>query len=146
MRYAGQEHTITVNVPSDDGRLATDEHGLRDLFTREYGRTFAHTMEEEVEIVSLRATLRTPLPRRGGQRVAAASDGRGGEGSARAWSFTRAAELDFRILQRDALVEGDLVAGPAILLEETATTYVDADFAARVDRSGSLFVHDLREG
>jgi N-methylhydantoinase A len=146
MRYAGQEHTITVQVSSAHGRVAMDEDDLRELFTREYGRTFAHTMEEEVEIVSLRATLRTPLPRRGEQRITAATDGRGGVGSARAWSFARGADLDFRILQRDALGAGDRVEGPAILLEETATTYVDADFVGRVDRSGSLFVDDAEEG
>jgi N-methylhydantoinase A len=147
MRYVGQEHTITIQVPSENGRIAIGRDAIRDLFTREYERTFAHTMDEEVEIVSLRATLRTPLPRRAEQRVAGAGsrDGRGAA-SAPAYSFTRGGELEFRILDRDALREADRLEGPAIVLEETATTYLDAGFEAKVDRSGCLFVSDMQEG
>jgi N-methylhydantoinase A len=51
----------------------------------------------------------------------------------------------FRILQRDRLEPGTTVVGPTIILEETATTYLDAGFGATVDSTNSLFITDKRE-
>jgi N-methylhydantoinase A len=147
MRYVGQEHTITIPLRSDDdGRIVASLEEIRDAFTREYQKTFGHEMEEEVEIVSLRATLRTALPRRAAEHPQLAStDGRG-ESSATAYSFTKGDWLAFPVLQRAQLEPGAVVEGPAILLEETATTYVDAEFEALAHESGSLFLTDTREG
>ena len=41
---------------------------IRDAVHADYERTFGHAMDEAVEIVSLRATLRTPLPRRAAEQ------------------------------------------------------------------------------
>ena len=141
MRYVGQEHTITIPLRSENGLVVADVAEIREAFTREYEKTFGHQMEEEVEIVSLRATLRTPLPRRAGEHVAA-SDEAPLDAEAQAYSFTEERWLPFRILRRSQ-IEGTLT-GPAIVLEETATTYLDAGFEARVHDSGSLFVTDTR--
>ena len=111
---------------------------------QEYAKTFGHQMDEEVEIVSLRATLRTPLPRRASEhRLVTSADVRG-ESTGDAYSFTRNEWASFRILQRDGLEPGTTVVGPALILEETATTYLDADFEATVDGAGSLLIADTR--
>jgi N-methylhydantoinase A len=146
MRYLGQEHTITIPLASDNGLITASLAEMRDTFTREYRRTFGHEMDEAVEIVSLRATLRTPLPRRAAEHVTV-EESDGAEDSTReAYSFTRGGWTGFRILQRSRLEPGAVLEGPAILLEETATTYLDAEFEARVHESGSLFVTDRGEG
>jgi N-methylhydantoinase A len=146
MRYVGQEHTITIPLASDDdGRITASLGDIRAAFTHEYEKTFGHEMDEKVEIVSLRATLRTPLPRRASEHPQAASTDSRGESTADAYSFTEGEWTSFRILQRDRLELGSTVAGPAIILEETATTYLDADFVATVDESSSLFITDTRE-
>ena len=137
MRYSGQEHTLTIGVPAEEGRIAASAPEIRELFTHEYDRTFGHTMEEELEIVSVRATLRTPLPRRAEEYVAHSTEEAGG-GSLEAYSFTGREWLDFAIVERAALPAGAGVEGPAILLEETATTYLDTGYSALVDPSGSL--------
>jgi N-methylhydantoinase A len=140
MRYVGQEHTITIPLRSEDGRITASLEEIRDAFTQEYAKTFGHEMDEQVEIVSLRATLRTPLPRRAAEHMGATPpDGRGAA-SIEAYSFTKGEWTPFRILRRAAVDEP--VAGPAILLEETATTYLDAEFEARPHESGSLFITD----
>jgi len=136
MRYAGQEHTLTIGVPSEKGRITASAPEVRELFTREYDRTFGHTMDEALEVVSVRATLRTPLPRRAAEYRTAATDGAGGR--LEAYSFAQKDWIEFDIVQRGMLAPGETVAGPTIVLEETATTYLDQGFAAKVDASGSL--------
>ena len=93
-------------------------------------RRSAHEMDEEVEIVSVRATLRTPLPAaRGGARARPRSATAAGESTIDAYSFTRG-ELARRSRSSSAAqLEPDSVS-PArrSSLEETATTYLDAGF------------------
>jgi N-methylhydantoinase A len=142
MRYVGQEHTITIPLRYEGGRVVADVAEIRDAFTQEYEKTFGHQMDEEVEIVSLRATLRTPLPRRAGEHVASSPDEEPLDAVGEAYSFTEERWIPFRIVRRGQL-EGT-IAGPAIILEETATTYLDSGFEATVHDSGSLFIADTR--
>jgi N-methylhydantoinase A len=141
MRYVGQEHTLTVAADPADGADT-----IRDSFVRDYATTFGHTMQEEVEIVALRATVRTPLPRRAAEQPpgAGSRDGRPAR-ELEAFSFTRLARVPFRVLARAGLRAGDELVGPAIVLEDTATTYLDVGFAARVDPSGALLLTDEEE-
>jgi N-methylhydantoinase A len=140
MRYAGQEHTLTVAVGCNaDGGLAVRADDIHAIFTADYDRTFGHVMDEPTEIVAIRATVRTALQRRVAERAAAQPTHAGGEHEA--WSFTRQAMLPFRVVDR-AAIGADGVAGPAILLEETATTYLDADFIARPGDLGVIEITD----
>ena len=139
MRYKGQEHTLSINVPSANGRVAIDTEQVRDIFARNYDRTFGNTMEEPVEIVSIRATVRHALPRR--SEGAAAPNGSGGTHANReAYSFTEKKRMDFRILDRPSMQVGETLAGPAIINEPTATTYLDANWTCKVHESGCLFI------
>ena len=45
MRYSGQEHSLTVTVENDEGRIALDADRLQELFDQEYKRTFGIEME-----------------------------------------------------------------------------------------------------
>jgi N-methylhydantoinase A len=141
MRYAGQEHTLTVHVPGD-GRIDIGAGEIREHFAEDYDRTFGHTMDETVEVVSFRATLRTPLARRAAERLAASS-GNGSVGTVEAWSFSRGERLSFAIVHREAIDESG-IPGPAIVLEETATTFLDADFDARLGTGGVLHLTDTK--
>ena len=143
MRYAGQEHNLTVPMEAPDGAITATADAVLDAFTQEYERTFRNTMEEEAEIVSIRATLRLPLPRRASEYRAAASGGTGAA-EVEAYSFTEDRRQPFRIVARESLGVGDTVEGPAIVTEETATTYLDAGFEARLDASGCLFLKYLK--
>jgi N-methylhydantoinase A/oxoprolinase/acetone carboxylase beta subunit len=50
----------------------------------------------------------------------------------------------FALVERDALRPGDTLAGPAIVTEATATTYLDAGFVAEVHAGGSLVAQRQR--
>ena len=144
MRYVGQEYSLTVALDSDDGRIVLAPERVRDAFVAEYARTFASTMDDAVEIVAARATLRTRLPALE-PRHAFEADGESREERLPAYSFSRDAILDFRLVDRDRLAVDELLVGPAIITEATATTYLDAGYRARVHPSGALFV-EVTEG
>jgi N-methylhydantoinase A len=142
MRYVGQEHTLTIAAPGDGG-ISADAEAIRTAFSADYDRTFGHVIDEEIEIVSLRATIRTELPRRAAEQPPDA-DASGAGGTIEAWSFTRGERLPFALVDRTA-IGADGLAGPAIVLEETATTYLDAEFHGRLGSGGILEIHDTRE-
>ncbi len=141
MRYEGQEHTVTVAVPTNEDRIELTAGELHELFTQQYLETFSYTLEFEPEIVTLRATLREPLPRRKTAALAPPDSTTSQQSQTRsAYSFVHDEWLDFALVGRAELGSGTMVAGPAIVLEETATTYLDAGFQASVDPSGALFI------
>jgi N-methylhydantoinase A len=140
MRYAGQEHSLTVPISTQDGEIQWNAEQVRAAFTEDYRRTFAHEMDEDVQIVSVRATVRTPLPRiahRGSTRTGLEASG---SSSVEGYSFERGSWETFALVERSELETGDSVAGPAIVVEETTTTYLDAGFTAVAHSSGSLLI------
>ena len=145
MRYVGQEHSLTVDVPGDRA-IGVDAAGLGALFVRDYEKTFGHLMEEQVELVSMRATFRTALPRRAAERPATATATPAtpaAAGTVHAWSFSRGERLAFAVVDRSQIGKAGLH-GPAIVLEETATTYLDADFSATIGPGDVMHLSDTR--
>jgi N-methylhydantoinase A len=137
MRYVGQEHTLTVLVEDIE-----DVNRLGDQFRDEYERTFSLRMDADVEIVATRATIRTPLPR-GEAAFGGGDPSRPVEtDTTRAWSFRREDWADFAVVRRESLAVGETVPGPAILLEDTATAYLDEGFHGVVDPSGCVIITD----
>jgi N-methylhydantoinase A len=138
MRYRGQEHSLTIAAPCDGrGRIVADADELRAIFGREYERTFAHSMDEDAEIVTVRASTTAELPPRraaSGFGVAAPTEERGVE----AFSFERGSRVPFRVLARESLRLGQELAGPALVTEPTTSTYLDAGWSARAHQSGAL--------
>jgi N-methylhydantoinase A len=142
MRYKGQEHTITVDVPATpSGLAATSVDDVRRAFIDDYARTFGHSMDDEIEIVALRATVRTPLPRRAEEQPPATNGSqRTSDSALNAYSFALRKWTPFRLIHRRELLPGIAFEGPVILAEETTTTYLDSGFSAVLDESGSLLV------
>jgi N-methylhydantoinase A len=144
MRFAGQEHTLTVPVPGGPAIAATAEE-IEARFRTDYHRTFGHLMEEPPEVVSIRATARTALERRAAEHLTEASgEEAAGRSEIEAWSFTRGERIDFAVLPRVA-VTAEGLEGPAIVLEPTATTYLDAGFTARLGPGGVLLITNAKE-
>jgi N-methylhydantoinase A len=138
-RYAGQEHSLTIEVPSDElGSLTEDAEAIGRRFADTYAGAFGQVMEEEVEIVAVRAASRVLLPERAAEppRAEAAADAEAP--TADAYSFAREEWMPFRIVERERFPVGSTIAGPAVVREPTATTYLDAGFVAEVDASGCL--------
>ena len=135
LRYKGQEHWLSIDVPLDGAKIGVDAATVREAFTAEYQRSFGGTMTEMVEIVSVRATVRAPLPRRS-QALKAAVTGSSSEESVLAYSFGAKKRMPFRVVERSAIAEP--LVGPAIVTENTTTLYLDADWTASMGDHGEL--------
>jgi N-methylhydantoinase A len=138
MRYVGQEHTLSVPMAGNTGAVTASCEEILSLFKERYRRTFGGLLEVPAEIVSMRATLRRPLPRRSERPGVPVAPGE--PAFHEAFSFVLQRRVPFKILRRDVLSPGAQVAGPAIINESTATTYVDANYTAVSDASGCLFI------
>ena len=139
MRYVGQEHSITVEVPTRVGTIAIDSDALVRRFTDQYRLTFGVTLAEETELTTVRVTSRNRLTARHTQTVSAAAHP-GRRSVQRAFSFARDKMMDFTLCDFDDLTVGDALVGPAVISGETQTVYVDADFVARLSDAGALLL------
>ena len=142
IRFVGQEHTLTVPVPAPGGAVEGDPDPVAERFLDEYERTFGSILDEELEIVCVRAIATTPLDHTAGP-ASANGDHRSplsANGTVHAWSFTAGGLADFAVIERSQLGRDAEVEGPAIVREQTTTTYVDRGYRATVHPSGSLMI------
>lgn len=137
LRYKGQEHTLSIHVALKGERVGESIESLTARFKDEYGRTFGATMNDGVEMTSVRATLKVKLPDR--QFSAPAPEtSTGGKSQIEAFSFRDDARRTFAIQPRHLIGAG--VEGPVIITEATTTTYVDAGWHAKVGQHGELVI------
>jgi N-methylhydantoinase A len=138
-RYPGQEYTLTVAVALDGDTIAEGPERIASRFAEAYERSYGHSFELGAEIESVRAIERTVLPRPSDRPAVGTANGSAPERqTARAYSFARDEWCEFAVIDRDSLSPGDVFAGPAIVQEATATSYLDAGLDVRVHDSGAL--------
>ena len=140
LRYAGQEHTLTLPVEWGESSLVTQAAAIAAAFSESYDATFGHTMDEPVELVTMRATLRDVVPPPV-MRVSSGVDARPANGApVDAYSFAGSRWMPFSVVPREQLSLGATLRGPAVIVEATSTTYLDAGFAAAAHASGALII------
>jgi len=143
MRLLGQSHTITVPIAWTEGCIAEDAERIRERFNREYQKAYGTTSDDEIEIVSVRATGRRSLPRTASWDPPQPISSRTHSGLP-AYSLHRQTWLDFALVERTDITP-DGISGPAIVLEETAATYLDAGFSAQLGPEGTLSIAECQE-
>jgi N-methylhydantoinase A len=143
LRYHGQGFEIPVAVDAgslDGGVLDT----LRSAFDTEHERLFSFLLDNEHELVTARATASGPRP-----NLAATTLAEGGSDPSVAargdvhelWVEGR--QVQAVVYDRDRLLAGNVVPGPAVIAEMDSTTLVLPDHAATVHPSGSLLIRPL---
>ncbi len=138
LRYKGQEHWLSIDVALSGTAIAPSAEAVKAAFEAEYQKSFGGTMTEAVEIVSVRATVRAPLPRRGQALKSVVEAGGVGDEMFDAYSFARGKRLPFRVVPRGAIAAP--LEGPAIVTESTATLYLDAGWTAETGDHGELLL------
>jgi len=143
LRYRGQEHTIPVSVATPDdliGKAATTRQRFNELHDRRHGHA---APDQSVEIVNLhlvvsvariddalRRWLGAPFVAEGG-----ASVGR------RPVVFDDPQHpVEATILWRPSLAPGATIAGPAVIEEQNATTFVPPGDSATIDAHGNIII------
>lgn len=146
LRYHGQgnELSIPVDIASFSGR-GDGLSGLRTAFDTEHQRLFSFVLTTEPEVVNVRATVSGPRP-----EIAATALPDGGPDPAAALLSTTQVWVGSQqvvacVYDRQKLLAGNIVTGPAIVTEMDSTTLVLPGHAARVHPSGSLLIRPTED-
>jgi N-methylhydantoinase A len=136
LRFVGQEHSVTVPA-SANHRLIDGGTALEQRFRAAYEKTFGISLDNPVEIVALRVSIRRSMNRN--IPPVESSDRDSAEFSKHTmYSFALGSRVEAGAVQRAALSQRTRYSGPAVIYEDTATTYVDADFWYELDAYGCL--------
>jgi N-methylhydantoinase A len=140
IRYVGQEYTLTVPLLSATEPNEPDfDETLARRFDEAHARRFGHANPgAPIELVTLRTTALGDLGRAQPQPLELQTE------NAYAYEerpvvFGRA-ERHARVVRRDGLSAGAVVEGPAVIVEDTATTVVPPTWRLRVDLYGDLIM------
>ena len=143
MRWMGQEHTITLKLNNEkDGKIISSEEDIKKMFISDYEKTFGSKLDTIIEIVSVRASLRVPLPRKTSSGKVNEDLSGSDKDNIKCYSFDSDSIEDFRIIDRSKIDEE--FSGPAIILESTAVTYVDKNYRVKKDNSDHLIITDTK--
>ncbi|MDE3075327.1 MAG: hydantoinase/oxoprolinase family protein, partial [Chloroflexota bacterium] len=140
MRYVGQEHAVSVRMPAQiDGEGMRAE--IKRLFDEAHQQHYSHSApDESADVVSLRVSaigmLTKPnLPEigNGGSAPPAAA-----ARESRMVLFAGLGELKTAVYDRAALLQGNVIDGPAVIEEPASTTVVEPGDRVTVNRYGHL--------
>ena len=143
MRYVGQEHAVTVDLPLEVF-VNEDRAAIKRIFDETHALRYGTSApEERAEVVSLRATVtgvmsKPPMERIAGggeQPVAAAFTGKRPVYFGEHGGF-----VETPTYARAKLLAGNRIAGPALVEEHASTTVVMPDDAVVVDDYGNLLI------
>ena len=144
LRYHGQgfEIPVTIDIEAFDGNGGGLD-ALRAAFDAEHQRLFSFVLDTEHELVTVRATANGPRP-----SVAASTLEEGSEDPSEALVerqpiWVEGAEVEAGIYDRGRLRAGNVIVGPAIVVEMDSTTLVLPDHAATVHPSGGMLIRPL---
>jgi N-methylhydantoinase A len=141
MRYVGQEHAVTVEVPSELFERQ-DRDGIKKLFDavhlQRYGTSAPH---EPADLVSVRVTVIGTVPKPPRSEVSQGTDAPPADAlrSRKDVYFREAGGwISTPIYVRTKLQAGNRIAGPALIEEHASTTVVAPGDKLSVDRFGNL--------
>ena len=139
MRYVGQEHAVTVDVPVAAFH-ARDGAEIKRHFDRVHTQRYGYCSETEpAEIVSIRTSVAGAIVKPEPARIEA------GDGASKALTGNRPVYfdggwMDTPVYRRDQLRAGERIAGPAVVEEYASTTIAAPGDMIAVDAFGNLLV------
>lgn len=142
MRYVGQEHAVTVDLPLELF-AASDRAGIKRHFDVMHELRYGTCApDERAEIVSLRTTVtgvmekppRTTIKAGDARPAVAASTG------TRPVYFAEAGFVDTPTYARAGLLAGNRIEGPALVEEHASTTVLAPGDTLEVDALGNLVI------
>ncbi|MFC7154232.1 hydantoinase/oxoprolinase family protein [Halomarina halobia] len=137
-RYFRQDIQMSIPVDTDDLVNGPGIEGLKAAFEARHERQFDFSLDAPLEIATLRVIGRGTI-----EGVDLEAREIGGEDPSRARVATHEVYFndeyhDTPVYERGALAPGNVIDGPAIVVEDDATVVLQPDHAATVDRFESL--------
>jgi N-methylhydantoinase A len=130
-RYQGQEYVLTISVQGSPVDMAA----IRTAFDFAYDRQYGHSSpESRLEIATLRLVAIGHLPRPGIPDPEVRPRRRSRERKV----YFDGVELDTAIIEREEIGLADVIEGPAIIEEPTATTLIHPNWQGRIISGGHL--------
>ena len=143
MRYRGQGHEITVDMPPGEFTAASRQK-LIELYEKGYAATFGRTIPGlDVEIMNwtLRLAAEQPaVPKIATQPADIPSKARG---SRLVYDPADQDMKDVSVYHRADLTIGSVMPGPAVIAEDETTTIVPASFTARITPIGAILLEKV---
>jgi N-methylhydantoinase A len=138
MRYRGQSYEIETPL-AEEWITSGDDQSIIAAFHARHAEIYGHADEKAaVQLVALRVVIagRTPkpaFPERAAKPIEASPG--------RTMRVThRGAEIDAGLFNRRDLNPGSRFAGPAVVIQDDATTWVTPGFHGQVDAYGNLIL------
>lgn len=139
LRYQGQEHTVNLVFPTAELGPG-DQEKIESLFNTAHEKQYGHAMQDPIQIVTLRMRAlgllgRPDLPEVVTEKTTAAVSG-----SRDIYNPETRTREPYSIYDRETLVAGTEIPGPAIIEEPTSTTVIHKGDNLAVGRYGELLV------
>ncbi len=144
MRYAGQGHEITIELP--EGELGTDSISeIERRFKKEYEFRYNRSIEGmALEMVTWRVVVQGPIPEMNVKQFSTtASDVEAYKGKRKVY-FEETGYLDCPVYDRYALKPNEKFDGPAIIEETESTTVIGINSTVQVDKDKNIII-DLHQ-
>jgi N-methylhydantoinase A len=138
VRYVGQSYELTVNYPT---RSAGFNQAVSRAFHRAHHQRFGYSdPSEPVEVVNLRLKMLIPVGKP--EQSVGQHEGKdsGAARVAEADVVFQQGTLPTGLYQRDLLRYGNVIDGPAVVLQMDSTTSIPPGWMAEVDGYGNLIV------
>ncbi|MEM9494811.1 MAG: hydantoinase/oxoprolinase family protein [Pseudomonadota bacterium] len=138
MRYAGQGHEVAVDIARDEP-LSADllRRGFEEAYARLYDRRIPNM---RAEVLTWALTLSGPAPESPRIGVAATEQVAASQAVRDVFDAAARRRLSYDIHERNRLSPGDVLRGPALIVEDQSTTVVTSPFDAKVNAAGYLIL------
>ena len=144
MRYRGQDHTLTISIPSP--KINQDSIAeVRRLFDETHLRNYAHNSpEDDVEFINIRLEVSGHMKKAGLTKLkavaAATHDNLKSALIGRRKVTFEYGTSETSVYARSKLLPGMTLSGPAVIVEDGSTTIVPPGFSLEIDEYGNMLV------
>lgn len=136
VRYSGQEHTVTLPFPAS-GAITED---LSKDFAHLHEQKYGHSMDDAVEVTTFRLQAIGLVDKPNLPKKAKRTSGEPSALGVRSIFMSEGTYTDYKVFVREELLSGDVINGPAVIAEHTATTVIHTGDLLRVGEYGELMI------
>ncbi|WP_427870968.1 hydantoinase/oxoprolinase family protein [Leucobacter luti] len=137
VRYSGQEHSVTVSYPAGSGDPREE---IREDFDRLHLRQYGHTMDDPIETTTLRLNAIGIVDKPELPKAARRASGESYPNRSRTVFVEGDTTAEYVLVAREDLRAGDVIDGPAVVTEHTATTVLHEGDRLEVGDFGELVI------